>query len=251
MILSREIRSNVSSNENLSSLRSLPIEANGKWFGVYPALVTNVNDPEYQGRVQISLPWIAEQQNYSGDIKGAGCWARLATLMAGENRGTWFIPDVEDEVLVAFEGGDPAHPYVIGSLWNGRDNPPATMDGSGQNHRKIIQTRNGIVFTLDDMDGQERITLETPAGQKVTMDDGSDSVKIEDSNGNSITLEAHGIVLNASQGVVVNAAKVQVHSSLVEVDASLAKFSGMIKCSSLVADSVVSASYTPGSGNIW
>jgi uncharacterized protein involved in type VI secretion and phage assembly len=153
----------------------------GLWHGVYPALVDDVKDPDNQGRVRITLPW-------APDAGGAPyqAWARLATLMGGPNRGSWFIPDVDDEVLVAFEAGDPARPYVLGGLWNGRDAPPQTMDGSGHNHLKTLRSRNGVTLTLDDHDGQEKMVLETPGGQRLTLQDGPGEVLIEDSAGNSV-----------------------------------------------------------------
>ena len=98
------------------------------WFGVYSALVCDILDPDGLGRVKVTLPW-------SPDAGGAGyeAWARLATLMAGNNRGSWFIPDVDDEVLVSFEGGDPRRPVVLGSLWNGKDRPrPAPCAAGGR-----------------------------------------------------------------------------------------------------------------------
>ena len=96
-------------------------------------LVTDIKDPDGQGRAKVTLPW-------STDLDGARyeAWARLATLMGGHNRGSWFIPDVNDEVLVVFEGGDPRRPYVIGGLWNGSDAPPDSMDGGGNNYRKVL-----------------------------------------------------------------------------------------------------------------
>ena len=86
--------------------------------------------------------------------------------MAGNNRGAWFIPDVDDEVLVAFEAGDARRPYVIGAIWNGKDAPPESMDDSGNNDRKVLRSRNGVKVTLDDQDGKEQLILETPGGQK-------------------------------------------------------------------------------------
>ncbi len=79
----------------------------------------------------------------------------IATLFAGNNRGSWFIPDVDDEVLVSFEGGDVRRPFVLGGLWNGRDAPPESMDGGGRNFKKVLRSRNGVKVTLDDQDGQE------------------------------------------------------------------------------------------------
>ena len=106
----------------------VPIGLGGHWYGVFPAIVKDITDPDGQGRVKIALPWSPDTAGGSYEV-----WARLATFMAGNNRGSWFIPDVDDEVLVAFEGGDARRPYVIGSLWNGRDTPPESMDGAGNN----------------------------------------------------------------------------------------------------------------------
>jgi len=218
----------------------------GLWHGVYPALVTDIKDPDAQGRVKVKLPW-------SPDTAGTGCelWARLATLMGGNNRGSWFIPDVDDEVLLAFEAGDPRRAYVIGALWNGRDAPPESMDGAGNNHKKVIRSRNGVKVTLDDQDGQEKMILETPGGQKLTLKDGPGAVEIVDSNGNSIKLETSGITINASAKVTVQASQVEVSAAMVKVDAGLSKFSGVVQADTVIANSVISASYTPGAGNIW
>ena len=218
----------------------------GLWHGVYPALVTDIKDPDAQGRVKVKLPW-------SPDAGGASCelWARLATLMGGNNRGSWFIPDVNDEVLLAFEAGDPRRAYVIGALWNGSDAPPESMDGSGNNYKKVIRSRNGVKVTLDDQDGQEKMILETPGGQKLTLKDGPGAVEIVDSNGNSIKLESSGITINASAKVTVQASQVEVSAAMVKVDAGLSKFSGVVQADTVIANSVISASYTPGAGNIW
>ncbi|MDT5267894.1 MAG: hypothetical protein QOH49_80 [Acidobacteriota bacterium] len=218
----------------------------GRWYGVFPALVSDIVDPDGQGRVKVKLPW-------SPDTSGASyeAWARLATLMGGNNRGSWFIPDVNDEVLIMFEAGDPRRPYVVGGLWNGSDAPPDSMDGAGNNYRKVVRSRNGVQITLDDTDGQEKMILETPGGQKVTLKDGPGAVEIVDSNGNSIKLETSGITITASSKVTVNATLVQVSASMLTVDAGMSKFSGVIKCDTLISNAVVSASYTPGAGNIW
>jgi uncharacterized protein involved in type VI secretion and phage assembly len=224
----------------------LPSGLGGRWYGAFPALVTDINDPEGLGRVKIALPW-------SPDTAGARyeTWARLATFMAGNNRGSWFIPDVDDEVLIVFEGGDPRRPYVIGSLWNGKDSPPESMDGAGKNFKKVLRSRNGVKLTMDDTDGREQFILETPGGQKLTLKDGPGAVEIVDSNGNSIKLETSGITITAAAKVTVNASQVAVSAGMVTVDAAMSKFSGVVQCDTLISNSVVSASYTPGAGNIW
>ena len=224
----------------------LPSGLGGRWYGAFPALVTDINDPDGLGRVKISLPWSPDTAGSSYET-----WARLATFMAGNNRGSWFIPDVDDEVLIVFEGGDPRRPYVIGSLWNGKDSPPESMDGAGKNFKKVLRSRNGVKLTMDDNDGREQFILETPGGQKVTLKDGPGAVEIVDSNGNSIKLETSGITITASAKVTINASQVAVSAGMVTVDAAMSKFSGVVQCDTMISNSVISASYTPGAGNIW
>lgn len=225
----------------------IPSGLGGRWYGVYPALVSDIKDPDGLGRVKVTLPW-------SPDTAGSHyeTWARVATLMGGNNRGSWFIPDVNDEVLIVFEGGDARRPYVLGGLWNGTDAPPESMDGAGNNDRKVLRSRNGVKITLDDQDGQEKLILETPGGQKITMQDGPGSIDVVDSNGNSVKLEASGITVNASANVTINAgAQVSVSAGMVNVTAGMSQFSGVVQCDTLITNTVISATYTPGAGNIW
>ncbi len=214
-------------------------------YGVYPALVTDINDPDSQGRVKITLPSMP-------DGKGSRyeAWARLTTLMAGNNRGTWFIPDVRDEVVVVFEAGDPARPYVIGALWNGQDQPPESMDGAGRNFKKTIRSRNGVKITLNDQDGQESFKVETPGGQKLTLLDGPGRIQLEDDNGNKIELKPGEIRVSSSSKITVHAESVNVSAGSVKIDTGMAEFSGTVKCQTLITKSVVSESYTHGAGNV-
>jgi uncharacterized protein involved in type VI secretion and phage assembly len=207
-------------------------------FGVYPALVQNVADPEGQGRVEVSLPWAVDPDEGPLQI-----WARMATLMAGQGRGTWFMPDVGDEVLVAFEAGNVRRPYIVGALWNGADTPPVSMDGAGENNLKVIHSRAGVKITLDDTSGDARLICETPSGQRIMLEDNTRTVTIEDGSGSQIQL--------ANGRVTVNASMVTVNAAMVEVNSGMARFSGVVQCDTLIANSVVSASYTPGAGNIW
>lgn len=217
-----------------------------RFYGVYPAIVQSIADPDQQGRIRVRLPW-------SPDGSGAGYegWARLATMMAGADRGTWFIPDVGDEVLVAGEGGDLRRLYVIGALWNGQDAPPEQMDGGEENNKKVIVSRNNIRVTLDDTQGQETVTIETPGGQTLTLQDGPGTVRLEDSNGNSLTMEAAGITLSTSGKLTIQASTINVSTSMASVDAGMSKFSGVVKSDTVITNAVISSSYTPGAGNIW
>jgi uncharacterized protein involved in type VI secretion and phage assembly len=221
-------------------------KAAAQWYGVYPARVSDIEDPEGQGRVKVTL---ASELDTGG--KRHEAWARLATLMAGNNRGSWFVPDLNDEVLVAFEAGDVRRPYVVGALWNGTDRPTESMDGAGNNYKKVLRSRNGVKITLHDQDGQEQLVLETPGGQKITLKDGPGAVEIVDRNGNSIKLESAGVTVTASAKVTVNASQVAVSAGMVTVDAGMSKFSGVVQADTVIANSVISASYSPGAGNIW
>ncbi len=216
------------------------------FFGVYPAVVQDVEDPEGLGRVAVHLPWAVDP-----DGGAYTAWARVATLMAGAERGTWFIPEPGDEVLVAFEAGNPRRPYVVGALWNGVDAPPEQMDGAGRNNIRSIRSRNGIIIRFNDEGGQEDLTLETPGGQRVILEDGPGRIMLADAYGNEVVLDAAGIKVTAVAKVEVAASQVQVSAGMVDVSAGMSKFSGVVQCDTLISNSVVSASYTPGAGNIW
>ncbi len=210
------------------------------------ARVVSLDDPEQRGRVRIRLlafDGVAQQD--------AAIWARVAAPFAGNDRGAFFLPDVDDEVFVMLVQGDPRYPVIVGGLWNGAASPPAEIESGGVNRYKRIKSKNGIVVTLDDQQGQETLKLETPGGQKLTLKDGPGSVTIEDANGNSIKLEAAGITIQAAAKVKVEAAQVEVSAGMVTVDSAMAKFSGVVKCETLITNAVISSSYTPGAGNVW
>lgn len=225
----------------------LPAGLGGRFYGLYPAQVTDLRDPDAQGRVKVALPW-------APDPAGARyeAWARLATLLGGADRGTWLVPDVDDEVLVGFEAGDPRRPYVLGGLWNGRDAPPASMDGAGRNLKKVICSRNGVRLTLDDTDGQEALLLETPGGQSIRLQDGPGAIEARDANGNVVKLDGGGVTVTTSLKVTVQAgASVEVSAAQLTVNAGMSTFSGVVKADTVITNSVVSAAYTPGAGNLW
>jgi uncharacterized protein involved in type VI secretion and phage assembly len=205
--------------------------------GVYSASVLDNRDREGQARVMVRVPGIAE----------TGIWARLATMMAGRDRGTLFVPDVGDEVLVAFEHGDARSPYVLGSLWNGKDKPPQSRGDVAST--KMIRSRSGVTLRIDDK--ASSLVIETTAGQRITLQDGPGTVRVEDQNGNSITLAPAGVTVTASMTVTVNASTLELNAGMVTVNSGMSKFSGVVQCDTLVANSVAASSYTPGAGNIW
>jgi len=226
-------------------MERVPTGPGGLFYGVYPASVIDLVDPDQQGRVKIALPWSPDpgQARYE-------TWARLATMMGGNNRGTFFIPDVGDEVLVSFEAGNPRRAYVVGGLWNGQDAPPEQMDSAGKNDLKTILSRKGVRITLDDTDGAVKLRLETPGGQSIVLSDADNSIEADDSNGNTIRMDAGGITITASAQVKVQASTVEIDAGSVTVNAAMSTFSGVVQCSTLISDAVISASYMPGVGNL-
>ena len=180
---------------------------------VYRATVLQPRDPSGLGRLQVRLRAFDEE-----------VWARRATLAAGSRRGTWFVPDEGDEVLVAFESGDARRPYVVGALWNGKQRPP-----ENDPERTLIRTKHGVTIVLDD---------------------GVGSVEVEDPNGNAVKLEASGVTVTASANVKVLAPTVEIDAARIDVNASMARFAGVVQCDTLITNSVVASSYTPGVGNV-
>jgi uncharacterized protein involved in type VI secretion and phage assembly len=208
--------------------------------GFLPGVVVDNLDPDNLGRVKVRFR--------SGNI-GRELWARVATLMAGNNRGTWFIPDVKDEVLLAFESGRSEHAYVIGSLWSVTNPPPEGMRPG--NDRKVVRSRTGLKVTLDDQTGSERILVETPSGHKIRLEDGSGEIDIIDTNGNAVKLHSGGVDIDAAANVIINCSEAKIRAASINFEAGISNFRGVVKCDTLITNSVVSASYTPGVGNIW
>src|SRR5918912_1529932 len=118
-------------------------------------------------------------------------WARVVTPMAGDKRGLYFLPEVDDEVLVAFEHGSPAAPYVLGALWNGQDKPPAS-NSDGKNDVRLIKSRAGHLIRLTDTKDQEKIEIVDKSG--------SNSIVIS-TPGNTITVTAEAdVTICSSKG---------------------------------------------------
>ena len=138
--------------------------------GVVVGIVTNNQDPDGMGRIKVRLP-------FSSDTDESN-WARIATPMAGKDRGFYFLPEIEDEVLVAFTHGDPRLPFILGALWNGQDPPPVKND-DGKNDVRVIKSRSGHVIRLTDKDGEEKIEIIDTKGNSLVFDTANKLVKID------------------------------------------------------------------------
>jgi len=188
--------------------------------GVANAIVTNNQDPNNWGRVKVKYPWREGQPESD--------WARLVALAGGKNRGTLWRPEVDDEVLVAFDKGDIDHPFVLGGLWNGSDTPPEGND-DGENNTKMIRTRSGHQVKFFDKQGQESVEIKTQGGHVLLMDDtaGSAQIEIKDSSGsNKLTINTTGNSITIESGLSL---KIKSQSIDIEAGASLSiKASGTL-----------------------
>jgi uncharacterized protein involved in type VI secretion and phage assembly len=142
-----------------------------RYYGVVIGIVTNNQDPNNMARVRVKLPWLSDDNE--------SWWARMAVPMAGPSRGAYFLPEVDDEVLVAFEHGDVRSPYIVGALWNGKDAPPAN-NSDGKNNIRVIHSRSGHLVRLDDSDGDEKIEIiDKTGGNKLTIKSSDNSMSLE------------------------------------------------------------------------
>lgn len=208
------------------------------------AQVVSVNDPERLARVQVRLlGWdgVGEQD--------APVWARVASAFAGSDRGAFMIPDVGDEVLVVFAGGDPRFPIVVGGLWNGNAAPPEQLGGDRVDRWAIVSKKGSRIHILEQ--SAPTITIETPAGVSATLtDQGGGEIELS-ASGTTITLNPQGVTIQTGGKVSVQASQVEVSAGMVKVDAAMSTFSGMVKCDILQATTVIASTYTPGAGNVW
>ena len=145
--------------------------------GVVIGIVTNIQDPLMLGRVKVKYPWIPSKPEIEGD------WARVASIGGGSSGGFMFLPEVNDEVLVAFEHGDINFPYIVGILWNGKDRPPqgkgATIS-AGKVNQRVIRSRSGHTIIFDDTSGKEQIIIQDKSGNNgITIDTTKNAMTIK------------------------------------------------------------------------
>ncbi len=175
----------------------------GRIPGVVVGEVTNNQDADGMGRVKVKFPWLSDDNE--------SFWARVAAPMAGKERGFYFLPEVGDEVLVAFERGDARFPYVLGGLWNGQDKPPEKNDDT--NSARSIKSRSGHVIRLSDKNGEEKIEIIDKNGNKIEIDAAKNTLTVTSNK---------DIVLSAASGTIkLDAQKIEIKSSTdVKIEAS-------------------------------
>lgn len=194
-------------------MNSVEEESQGRIKGVAIGIVTDNKDPEGMGRVKVHFPWI--------EGEGDSFWARIAALMAGKDRGTVFLPEVDDEVLVVFEKEDIRHPYVLGALWNGQDNPPE-KNSDGKNNIRKIKSRSGheIIFNDDATQKKEKIEIHTAGKHEIVLDDslGSEKIVIKDKTG------SNKVIIDSTQNSITieSGLQLKIKSTKIDIEATAA-----------------------------
>ena len=177
----------------LQDSKPKPVGLQGMVIGV----VTNNKDPDELGRVRVKFPWLSDDDE--------SAWARIVAPMAGNGRGMFYLPEVDDEVLVGFEHGDIHRPFIMGALWNGKDKLPMNaaqaVGGDGKVNKRILKSRSGHTITLDDTSGGEEITIVDKTGSnKIVFHSPDNSMQIKVQG--DLTIEAQGkITLKGMTGV--------------------------------------------------
>jgi Rhs element Vgr protein len=178
--------------------------------GLHIGIVTDIMDPLGEGRVRVRLPMV--------NAADAGLWARVATLDAGNNRGTFFRPEIDDEVIVGFMNDDPSFPVLLGMLHSSAK--PTPIDPEDSNDKKGYVSRSEIKITIHD--GDRSIVIETPGGRKFTMDDEAGIIQVEDAVGNILTMNDSGITCESPQDIsVTSSTKISLAAPEIEIKADM------------------------------
>jgi uncharacterized protein involved in type VI secretion and phage assembly len=220
---------------------ALPVPDDGMapgYFGVYPAIVTDIVDTSGLGRVQVRFPMLG----HAGD-RDVRAWATLCSPYADDDQGLQVLPEVGSQVVVAFEAGNARRPYIIGAAWHGKAQEPRKADRS--NNIRVLRSRGGSELEFDDQSGAEKVSITMKSGHEVVLDNAAGDITIRHQNGSSITLDRIGnISVQATNTVNVNAGQVI-------VDTAMATFTHGIVCETITASAfVISPAYTPGVGNL-
>jgi phage baseplate assembly protein V len=191
---------------DLFSQLMTPVDTHSRFYGVAIAIVTNTQDPDDLGRVKVKLPWMSDEVESD--------WARVVSPMAGKERGFYCLPEVDDEVLVAFEHGTPEALYVLGALWNGKDKPPES-NADGKNNLRTFKSRSGHVIRLTDTAGEEKIEIvDQSAKNSIVISTKDNTIAITADADISITsttgklkLSGQGVEIESQAGIKIEASQ--------------------------------------------
>ena len=177
--------------------------------GLHIGIVVQIQgDPGKEERIKVKLPGISEKQE--------GIWARLATFDAGANRGSFFRPEVNDEVVVGFVNNDPRTPVILGSLHS--SSAPAPIKATDQNNEKGLETREKLKLSFDD--SKKSIVSATPKGNSIELSETLGGITIKDENGNKFTMSSEGIEIKSASDIKLQAAgKIEISGNDLELKA--------------------------------
>jgi uncharacterized protein involved in type VI secretion and phage assembly len=170
-----------------------------RYYGVVEAIVVE-NEGDDEGRIKVKFPWF--------DGSSVTDWCRVSQLYAGGGYGSVFVPEKDDEVLVAFVHGDMRFPIILGGLYNGVDKPPAAR--TDERDQKIIRTKHGHEVLLDDTASKAAVRVKSAAGHVLEMDDQGKAIRITAAAGGSVTVTAEG-------DITLKAPKVTIESSDIDL----------------------------------
>jgi uncharacterized protein involved in type VI secretion and phage assembly len=234
----------------------------GRIPGVVSGIVSSVDDPANLGRIQVQFDWMdGAPQSY---------WARVAAPMAGGKRGAFFMPELSDEVLVSFDQGEVSSAYVVGYCWSNADQPPTTdlkqrgittvlghkliFDDNPTTNKITLSTPSGYALTLDELNG--KITVATQSNVTVELDDpksGQPQIQLTLPTGNSLVLNATGLTVTVATGAVnVTGLAATITAPEVTIDAAMTTLTGALSVTGpvLATGGIVCPTYTPGVGNL-
>lgn len=170
--------------------------------GIVIGEVSSLEDPMKLGRIRVTFPHLGDQ---------VSDWARLVSLMAGGERGAFFRPEIGDEVLVAFEHGDPRRAYILGSVWSKADPPPKDDGDAKKNNWRFIRSRSGHLLKLDDTKGKEKIEIQGKSKKHtIVIEDADDKIRITCDSGDIEIKAASGNVKVEAKNVQATAQKIEV-----------------------------------------
>lgn len=173
------------------------------------AIVKDNKDPEKLGRVRVNFFWQENNQ--------MSPWVRAVNPYSANERGFYFIPETEDEVLVGFEGGDAEKPYIIGSLYHGKNKPPSAWPNQ-KNSFKGIVTKSNLRIEFDDE--KKVTTIDTPGGNKVVISDDQKSILLSDQNSNTVELNSSGITMDSPKDIKLTSKSKIILDAISSIDIS-------------------------------
>jgi uncharacterized protein involved in type VI secretion and phage assembly len=205
--------------------------------GLALGLVKDNADPQSRGRLQVTL--------IGNDLE---VWAPCVVPSAGGASGTTYgvalLPKIGEIVLVAFL--TPDQPFVLGAVWNGRNGLP--NEAAPVDDCYAIKTKNGTTLVIDG--SSPAVTITTPHNNSITLTDSGDTCTVQVGS-TSIQATTSGVTITTSSSIQLQTSSLSVSASSVNVSAAMSQFSGVVQCDTMIANTVVGASYTPGAGNVW